>query len=127
MSSCLLRFARTHLSLEKDAPFSRAVERAGRFFAAQFSAGCTTNMSGFDCRQAHDREHRIARRSRFKITSCRLQTAMLHMRDRRQTRGLRIGALQRPKRPPAAAAMSRTDSRSGSASIAAAVAISTTE
>src|ERR1700738_543074 len=24
----------------------------GRFFAAQFSAGCTTNMSGFDCRQA---------------------------------------------------------------------------
>src|ERR1700676_1041450 len=25
----------------------------GRFFAAQFSAGCTTNMSGFDCRQAH--------------------------------------------------------------------------
>jgi len=24
----------------------------GRFFAAQFSAGCTTNMSGFDLRQA---------------------------------------------------------------------------
>src|SRR5258708_16306450 len=24
----------------------------GRFFAAQFSAGCTTNMSGFDFRQA---------------------------------------------------------------------------
>jgi hypothetical protein len=23
----------------------------GRFFAAQFSAGCTTNMSGSDCRQ----------------------------------------------------------------------------
>jgi hypothetical protein len=25
----------------------------GRFLAAQFSAGCTTNMSGFDFRQAH--------------------------------------------------------------------------
>jgi hypothetical protein len=25
----------------------------GRFFAAQFSAGCTTNMSGSDIRQAH--------------------------------------------------------------------------
>ena len=24
----------------------------GRFFAVQFSAGCTTNMSGFDFRQA---------------------------------------------------------------------------
>src|ERR1700724_3611487 len=27
----------------------------GGFFAAQFSAGCTTNMSGFDCRQAQAR------------------------------------------------------------------------
>jgi transposase InsO family protein len=54
---------RTHLSLEKDAPFSRAVERAGRFFAAQFSAGCTTNMSGFDCRQAQVRG--FAHRSGF--------------------------------------------------------------
>src|ERR1700730_11757008 len=26
----------------------------GRFLAAQFSAGCTTNMSGFDFRQAQD-------------------------------------------------------------------------
>src|SRR5258708_11319131 len=26
----------------------------GRFVAAQFSAGCTTNMSGFDFRQAQD-------------------------------------------------------------------------
>src|SRR5258707_9082311 len=25
----------------------------GTFFAAQFSAGCTTNISGFDLRQAH--------------------------------------------------------------------------
>ncbi len=37
---------------EKDAPFSRAVERAGQILCRQFSAGCTTNMSGFDCRQA---------------------------------------------------------------------------
>jgi hypothetical protein len=44
---------RTHLSLEKDAPISRAVELAGTFFAAQFSAGYTTHMSGFDLRQAH--------------------------------------------------------------------------
>jgi len=29
---------RTHLSLEKDAPISRAVELADIFFAAQFSA-----------------------------------------------------------------------------------------
>jgi transposase InsO family protein len=42
---------RTHSSLEKDAPFSRAIEPPGRFFAAQFSAGCTTNMSGFYFRQ----------------------------------------------------------------------------
>jgi hypothetical protein len=43
--------ARTHLSLGKDAPCSRTVERApGRFFAAQFSAGCTTHMPGFDFR-----------------------------------------------------------------------------
>jgi hypothetical protein len=27
-------------------------DRPGRFFAAQFSADCTTNMSGFDFRQA---------------------------------------------------------------------------
>jgi hypothetical protein len=47
-----------------------------------------------------DREHRIARRSFLEITSCRLQTQMLHMRDRRQTRGLRISALQRPQRNP---------------------------
>jgi hypothetical protein len=41
---------RTHLSLEEDAPVSRAVELAGRILAAQFSAGCTTNMFGFDLR-----------------------------------------------------------------------------
>jgi hypothetical protein len=43
---------RTHLSLEKDAPISRAPELAGTFLGAQFSAGYTTNMSGFDLRQA---------------------------------------------------------------------------
>jgi hypothetical protein len=43
---------RTHLSLEKDAPVSRAAEPTGTFFAIQFSAGCTTNISGFDLRQA---------------------------------------------------------------------------
>src|SRR5260370_22578320 len=32
---------------------SRAPSRPGTFFAAQFSAGCTTNISGFDLRQAH--------------------------------------------------------------------------
>ena len=43
---------RTHLSLEKDAPVSRAVKRAGPFFAARSWAGCTTNMFGFDLREA---------------------------------------------------------------------------
>ena len=44
---------RTHLSLEKDAPVSRAVESAGRVLCHPiFSAGCITNMSGFDLRQA---------------------------------------------------------------------------
>jgi len=34
----------------------------GRFFAAQFSAGCTTNMSGFDCRQAQRAKHQTKQR-----------------------------------------------------------------
>ena len=42
---------RTHLALDKDAPLSRTVKRAA-FFAAQSSADCTTNMFGFDFRQA---------------------------------------------------------------------------
>jgi hypothetical protein len=42
---------RTHLSLEKDAPVSRAVKLAGTIFAARSWAGCTTNMFGFDLRQ----------------------------------------------------------------------------
>ena len=51
---CYMKYyngARTHLSLEKDAPVSRAVELAGHI-AAQFSADYTTSMSGFDLRQA---------------------------------------------------------------------------
>jgi transposase InsO family protein len=50
---CYMKYyngTRTHLSLEKDAPVSRAVDRAGHI-VAQFSAGYTTNMSGFDLRQ----------------------------------------------------------------------------
>jgi transposase InsO family protein len=43
---------RTHLSLEKDAPVSPS-NRPGPFFAARSWAGCTTNMFGFDLRQAH--------------------------------------------------------------------------
>jgi ATP-dependent DNA ligase len=43
---------RTHLSLEKDAPVSRASIAPDTFFVVQFSAGYTTNMSGFDLRQA---------------------------------------------------------------------------
>src|SRR5215472_4663989 len=43
---------RTHLALDKDAPLSRTVKRAGVFFADQSSADCITNMSGFDFRQA---------------------------------------------------------------------------
>jgi len=42
---------RTHLSLEKDAPVSRAVERAEAFFVGPVLAGYTTNMFGFDLRQ----------------------------------------------------------------------------
>jgi transposase InsO family protein len=40
----------THLALDKDAPLSRTVKRAGRILAAQSSADCTTNMFGFDFR-----------------------------------------------------------------------------
>src|ERR1700738_4937164 len=45
--------ARAHISPWRRMRRSRAPSNGlGRFFAAQFSAGCTTNMSGFDCRQA---------------------------------------------------------------------------
>src|SRR5712675_309782 len=53
---CYMKYyngARTHLSLEKDAPVSRAVDRAGTFFVAQPWADCITNMPGFNLRQAH--------------------------------------------------------------------------
>src|SRR4029077_18195882 len=43
---------RTHLALDKDAPLSRTGQ--GAFFAARSSADCTTNMFGFDFRQAQE-------------------------------------------------------------------------
>jgi hypothetical protein len=43
---------RTHLSLEKDAPVSRAVGRAGRILCHPILGGYITSMSGFDLRQA---------------------------------------------------------------------------
>ena len=47
---------RTHLALDKDAPLSRTVRGQGVFFAAQSSADCTTNMFGFDFRQAQGKK-----------------------------------------------------------------------
>src|SRR5258707_89048 len=44
--------ARTHLSLEKDAPVSRAVDRAGHILCRPPWADCITNMPGFNLRQA---------------------------------------------------------------------------
>jgi hypothetical protein len=46
---------RTHLSLEKDAPVSRAVKLAGTILCRRSWVGCTTNMFGFDLRQAQGR------------------------------------------------------------------------
>src|SRR6202048_5227590 len=42
---------RTHLSLDKDSPLSRTVERAGHILCRPILGGCITNMSGFDLRQ----------------------------------------------------------------------------
>jgi hypothetical protein len=48
---------RTHLSLEKDAPVSRAVELAGRILCRPILGGLPINISGFDLRQAqHHRQ-----------------------------------------------------------------------
>jgi CheY-like chemotaxis protein len=55
--------ARTHLSLEKDAPVSRAVDCAGTFFVAQPWADCITNMPGFDLRQAQAASDKTQQRS----------------------------------------------------------------
>jgi hypothetical protein len=45
--------APAHISPCRRMPPSRVPSNApGRYFAAQFSAGCTTNMSAFDFRQA---------------------------------------------------------------------------
>jgi hypothetical protein len=43
---------RTHLSMQKDAPVPRAVERVGRINCRPVLGGCIINMSGFDLRQA---------------------------------------------------------------------------
>ncbi|MGD0420482.1 MAG: integrase core domain-containing protein [Xanthobacteraceae bacterium] len=40
--------ARTHLSLNKEAPASRAVQAAGRIKAVLHLGVCTINTSGFD-------------------------------------------------------------------------------
>jgi hypothetical protein len=42
---------RTHLSLDKDSPYRVLLRGQGVFFAAQSSADCITNTSGFDLRQ----------------------------------------------------------------------------
>jgi hypothetical protein len=44
--------ARTHLSLEKDAPVSRAVDRAGHILCRPTLCGLHHHMPGFDLRQA---------------------------------------------------------------------------
>ncbi|HEY6831757.1 MAG TPA: hypothetical protein VI251_04635 [Pseudolabrys sp.] len=72
--------ARTHLSLEKDASVSRAVDRPGTFFIAQSWAGCITNMPEFNLRQAQAlavlRElHAITGAGRFLIPHHRRGTA----------------------------------------------------
>jgi transposase InsO family protein len=41
---------RTHLSLDKDAPFSRSAQKAGRIVASPVSEDCTTNTLRFDFR-----------------------------------------------------------------------------
>ena len=41
---------RTHLALDKDAPLSRTVMRAGRILCRPVLGGCITNMFGLDFR-----------------------------------------------------------------------------
>ena len=45
---------RTHLSLEKDAPVTRAVGTIEHILCRPILIGLITNMSGFDLRQAQD-------------------------------------------------------------------------
>jgi len=53
---------RTHLSLDKDAPLSRTVQRAGRILRLPILGGCITNIFGFDLRQAQlSRRHERGR------------------------------------------------------------------
>ena len=50
---------RTHLALDKDAPLSRTVKRAGRILCRPILGDCTTNMFGFDFRQAQGETCRL--------------------------------------------------------------------
>jgi hypothetical protein len=43
---------RSHLSLDKDAPYRARFREQGVFFVFQSWAGCITNIFGFDLRQA---------------------------------------------------------------------------
>jgi hypothetical protein len=45
--------ARTHISLNTDAPMRAPCRLPGAFCAGQFWADCITNMAGPDFRQAH--------------------------------------------------------------------------
>jgi hypothetical protein len=45
---------RTHLSLDKDAPALRCVQRAGHILCRPILVDCITNMCGFDLRQAQE-------------------------------------------------------------------------
>jgi hypothetical protein len=45
--------ARTQLSLNKDAPFPRAVQAIGRILPTPILGGYTINMFGFDFRHGH--------------------------------------------------------------------------
>jgi hypothetical protein len=61
--------ARTHLSLNKDALVSRAIQTVGRILPLPILGGCTTNMSGFSFRQGHGGSCSGSRRRRYPPTS----------------------------------------------------------
>jgi hypothetical protein len=56
--------ARTHLSLNKDAPVPRAVQAIGRILRHQFSEDYTISMFGFDFRQGHRHRSLLRRHCR---------------------------------------------------------------
>jgi transposase InsO family protein len=61
---------RTHLSLDKDAPLSRTVERAGRILCRPILGGLHHNMSGFDLRQAQAAAERRLTRLPYRHSAC---------------------------------------------------------